>query len=294
MQITGYATSDPDVFIKAVKELFTNLTKQAYASANRYSSGATLDSSFHKIFCLFQCWRDLPSVEDCTSCLTYAISSLLEVIVTKDGTHVGGQAVLGSCIARFDTYPFFYPSPPPPPFQLPAPIQQPPLSPPTPKKSSHKIAIAFGVFGGLLVMLLLFFFAIRKQLKSPVFGKSLVRVKENQAIDAGWLSGHDDQIIFNLEVLEAATRNFHEDNKLGEGGFGPVYKGTMPDGKQIAVKKLSVQSRQGKQEFLNEVKLVAKIQHRNLVKLLGCCTEGAERLLVYEFLPNKSLDKILF
>eukprot|EP00253_Pinus_taeda_P020948 PITA_20948 len=114
------------------------------------------------------------------------------------------------------------------------------------------------------------------------------QVEEDTAIN------EDRQIAFTMEELIAAKVNFHDNNKLGEGGFGAVYKGTAEDGKEIAVKKLSLKSRQGKEEFLNEVKLVGKIQHRNLVNLLGCCAEGSERLLVYEYLPNNSLDKILF
>eukprot|EP00253_Pinus_taeda_P008578 PITA_08578 len=116
-------------------------------------------------------------------------------------------------------------------------------------------------------------------------------------IDDEQLESHvlnNRQILFKKKTLVTATANFHDDNKLGEGGFGSVYKGTTPDGRQIAVKKLSLKSRQGKKEFLNEVKLVAQIQHRNLVNLLGCCAEGSEKFLVYEYLPNKSLDRFLF
>jgi len=104
----------------------------------------------------------------------------------------------------------------------------------------------------------------------------------------------DGQISFTLEALLAATKKFHDDNKLGEGGFGPVYKGITADGLQIAVKKLSIISKQGKREFLNEVELLAKVRHRNLVNVLGCCAEGSQILLVYKYLPNGSLDKILF
>ncbi|EFJ04201.1 hypothetical protein SELMODRAFT_432635, partial [Selaginella moellendorffii] len=85
-----------------------------------------------------------------------------------------------------------------------------------------------------------------------------------------------------------------DDNKLGQGGFGVVYKGTLPDGRRIAIKRLTTQSQKGKQEFLNEVKLVSSVQHRNLVKLYGCCTEESERLLVYELLENNSLSRVLF
>ncbi|KAG4142369.1 hypothetical protein ERO13_D06G125350v2 [Gossypium hirsutum] len=94
-----------------------------------------------------------------------------------------------------------------------------------------------------------------------------------------------------LNILQAATNNFCDENKLGQGGFGP---GTLADGKEIAVKRLSRNSGQGLLEFKNEVMLIAKLQHRNLVRLLGCCLEKNEKLLVYEFMPNKSLDVFLF
>lgn len=103
-----------------------------------------------------------------------------------------------------------------------------------------------------------------------------------------------EQKQFQFQVLVAATKNFHHSNKLGEGGFGPVYKGKLDDGREIAVKKLSQSSRQGKKEFMNEAKLLARVQHRNVVNLLGYCAHGPEKLLVYEFVTNESLDKILF
>ncbi|GLJ55012.1 hypothetical protein SUGI_1180940 [Cryptomeria japonica] len=126
--------------------------------------------------------------------------------------------------------------------------------------------------------------------------------KHNRGIAATVSTSNSERLLDRVTVLpvcnrnkiQIATGNFHEDNRLGEGGFDSVYKGTMPNGIQLAVKRLSVQSLQGKKQFLNQVKLVAKIQHRNLVNLLGCCAEGSEHLLVYEFLPKKSLDKILF
>lgn len=101
-----------------------------------------------------------------------------------------------------------------------------------------------------------------------------------------------EQKIFSYETLVSATKNF--DSKLGEGGFGPVYKGKLSDGREIAVKKLSQTSNQGKKEFMNEAKLLARVQHRNVVDLLGYCVHGTEKLLVYEYLPHESLDKFLF
>ncbi|KAH1247638.1 G-type lectin S-receptor-like serine/threonine-protein kinase [Glycine max] len=96
---------------------------------------------------------------------------------------------------------------------------------------------------------------------------------------------------FDLATIINATNNFSIDNKLGEGGFGP---GTMLDGHEIAVKRLSKSSGQGLKEFKNEVILCAKLQHRNLVKVLGCCVEGEEKMLLYEYMPNRSLDSFIF
>ncbi|KAK4588012.1 hypothetical protein RGQ29_019130 [Quercus rubra] len=99
---------------------------------------------------------------------------------------------------------------------------------------------------------------------------------------------------FSLEELAIATNNFHVANMLGRGGFGTVYKGKLHDGQEIAVKKLSRSSGQGLEEFMNEVFVISKLQHRNLVRLLGCCIEGEENMLVYEYMSNKSLDAIVF
>lgn len=104
-----------------------------------------------------------------------------------------------------------------------------------------------------------------------------------------------EQRAFRYETLAAATRSFSEKNRLGQGGFGPVYRGRLEDGRDVAVKRLGAGSRQGAREFRNEATLLSRVQHRNVVNLIGYCARGAEdKLLVYEYVPNESLDKILF
>ncbi|KAL6197534.1 hypothetical protein ACLB2K_033142 [Fragaria x ananassa] len=111
-----------------------------------------------------------------------------------------------------------------------------------------------------------------------------------------YIKGHDrsEQFMYNFDSILIATNNFSSTNKLGEGGFGPVYKGKLPEGKEIAVKRLSRSSGQGVEEFKNEMLLISKLQHKNLIKIMGCCVTEDEKLLVYEFMENKSLDTLLF
>ncbi|KAH0727752.1 hypothetical protein KY284_003617 [Solanum tuberosum] len=101
-------------------------------------------------------------------------------------------------------------------------------------------------------------------------------------------------IAYDSSDLAAATNNFSLANKIGHGGFGNVFKGVLENGVEIAVKKQNVTSRQGFTEFGNEFKLIAKLQHRNLTKLLGYCINRAEKFLVYEFMADNSLDKVIF
>ncbi|XP_030932608.1 G-type lectin S-receptor-like serine/threonine-protein kinase At4g27290 isoform X2 [Quercus lobata] len=122
------------------------------------------------------------------------------------------------------------------------------------------------------------------------------KMENNVMIDQNTEGQSEDLEVpfFNLTTIAIATDNFSNNNKLGEGGFGIVYKGTLTDGQEIAVKRLSRSSTQGLNEFKNEVMLIAKLQHRNLVRLLGYCIEGVEKMLIYEYMPNGSLDSFIF
>ncbi|KAI5657045.1 hypothetical protein M9H77_25838 [Catharanthus roseus] len=98
---------------------------------------------------------------------------------------------------------------------------------------------------------------------------------------------------FSYNELKSATDNFHQRYKIGRGGFGTVYKGTLKNGKAVAIKTLAAQSKQGVREFLTEIEIISNVRHPNLVQLIGCCVHGPNRMLVYEFLENSSLDRAL-
>ncbi|GLT37755.1 hypothetical protein SLA2020_120560 [Shorea laevis] len=151
------------------------------------------------------------------------------------------------------------------------------------------LTIATPLFVPLVVLIVCYYFGKSKK-------GSEERIEEKKETDINNEAQEEDMElpVFELAAISNATDNFSVSNKLGEGGFGPVYKGKLEDGREIAVKRLSLSSVQGINEFKNEVKLIAKLQHRNLVRLLGCCIEGEEKMLVYEYMPNKSLDSFIF
>ncbi|XP_034890340.1 probable LRR receptor-like serine/threonine-protein kinase RFK1 isoform X1 [Populus alba] len=147
---------------------------------------------------------------------------------------------------------------------------------------TRTVPIILGVVGFCLVFSALAIF----------WWKCYFRVKKKRQKG---LEGIEIQTVsFTLKQIKAATGNFDPANKIGEGGFGPVYKGMLPDGTVIAVKQLSSKSSQGNREFLNEIGVISCMQHPHLVKLHGCCIEGDQLLLVYEYMENNSLSRALF
>ncbi|XP_052181710.1 cysteine-rich receptor-like protein kinase 19 isoform X7 [Diospyros lotus] len=151
------------------------------------------------------------------------------------------------------------------------------------KKQRHK-KLFLVVFLPLVVGLTLLIGASTVYLQ-----RRMLRMKVMRILTRGRKSSSPNRHAFSFADIKTATNKFSSKNKLGEGGFGPVYKGKLPDGLEIAVKRLSETSHQGAEEFKNEVTLTAKLQHVNLVRLLGFCTEGKEKLLIYEYMPNKTL-----
>ncbi|XP_013464538.2 probable leucine-rich repeat receptor-like serine/threonine-protein kinase At3g14840 isoform X1 [Medicago truncatula] len=159
----------------------------------------------------------------------------------------------------------------------------PDFTPPVEKGSSMPVwKIAVIVAGGLVILLI---FGI-------YWGRRCRRHIGPLERD---LKGLDFQPgLFTLRQIKAATNNFDIAYKIGEGGFGPVYKGVLSDGTIVAVKQLSSKSKQGNREFINEIGLISALQHPCLVKLYGCCMEGDQLLLIYEYMENNSLDCALF
>ncbi|XP_072987616.1 cysteine-rich receptor-like protein kinase 10 [Typha latifolia] len=265
--------------------------------------GGVGNSSEGHIYGMMDCIRDL-STSDCEKCLEDAVRQML----SDNNETTGGQALRLSCSIRYETYRFFntslvpmallngtdsnVPAPSPiPPF--------PPLSPP-PVASTSAHGIIRATKGKADKKRKTVTISVPVVATLVLLAATCICLQRRKALRDMHPNPDDEQIasmeslLFSLATLKSATDDFSDANKLGEGGFGPVYKGILQNGQEIAVKRLSRRSKQGLEELKNEVFLVAKLQNRNLVRLMGCCLEQQEKLLVYEYVPNKSLDKILF
>ncbi|XP_040378033.1 putative receptor-like protein kinase At4g00960 isoform X2 [Oryza brachyantha] len=265
----------------------------AFNTTSRYAVGvvssdegflATTKEVVHGINGMVQCTPEQASAA-CRGCLQGLMYGLAAA-ASSNGS-IGGQINAVWCRLRYEVGQFYDGSPM---LRLAAP-------PPTPSPSStdkgngtkgrgNAATTTIAIVLGVVVILL------------SVFTIFLWRNNTKASREQASANEEDDQVgtslLFDLATLRCATSDFAEQNKLGHGGFGAVYKGLLPDGREIAVKRLDKASRQGLKELKNELLLVVKLRHNNLAKLLGVCVNGQEKLLVYEYLPNRSLDIFLF
>ncbi|XP_018462442.2 cysteine-rich receptor-like protein kinase 27 isoform X1 [Raphanus sativus] len=274
---SNVSVTDKEGFSKELGELLDSLGSKivdAYETKEvKFAAGVK-----GTIYALAQCTPDL-SKSDCRICLSQIFAG---VPTCCDGKS-GGWWMNPSCYFRFEDHPFFDLSV--------VSEDKPPLSPPNndTKRSDQGNGSKTLVFAVIpivtvvLVLISLFIYLMRRRNKK----KTLMEETENE-IDSTY------SLHFHFETIRVATNEFSLTNKIGEGGFGDVYKGRLQDGKEIAVKRLSIHSGQGNAEFKTEVLLMTKLQHKNLVKLFGFSIKESERLLIYEFILNTSLDRFLF
>ncbi|EEF31686.1 kinase, putative [Ricinus communis] len=289
--------SNVNLFIQAQQTLFDRLRSETASgdSTRKFATGNE-SAGFEKVFALMQCSPDL-SFQGCDQCLSEAISN----IGSCCAGFTSASVIKPSCDVRYDIKLFYDPTastPPqaPPPRQA-SPVPEPPPPPPPPEPQTEgrhilesnkaRTILIFTVPTVSVVIIFVICFCIFLKKQKPQ-GKAESISKTVDEIES------PESFQWDFETVRVATNNFSEGNKLGQGGFGAVYKGTLSNGQEVAVKRLSKKSGQGDLEFKNEVLLVAKLQHRNLVRLLGFCLERNERLLIYEFVPNTSLDHFLF
>ncbi|CAF2149312.1 BnaA01g12920D [Brassica napus] len=279
--------------------LMSNLSQavtNAVSSPRKFDARKAKFTASQTVYLLVQCTPDLTD-QDCLTCLRISFNQL-------PLDKIGGRFILPSCNSRFETYPFYNQTavkalpPPPSSVFLGIDISQitikllKVLSFPGKGGNSNVSVVAIVVPVIVVVLLLIagYCFLTKRKKKAYDTAPSIDDfhcAKEDEISSA-------DSLQLDYRTILAATNDFSESNNIGRGGFGEVYKGTLPNGTEVAVKRLSKTSGQGDAEFKNEVAVVAKLQHRNLARLLGFCIEGKERILVYEYVPNKSLDYFLF
>ncbi|XP_019261042.1 PREDICTED: cysteine-rich receptor-like protein kinase 10 [Nicotiana attenuata] len=283
--------SKPEEFNLELRKLLENLRDHAANGGpfRKYASGNATCPNFQTIYALVQCTPDL-SPQNCFDCLTDAYGDMPNC--PCNGKR-GGRIIGTRCNFRYESARFFkevaLEAPPPAGNDdKTVPIGKDDGTAPTGKDNKTArtviiIVVPTVTFVILIVCIYVIFLKMRK--RKLVDGIQSIRGDDISTAES---------LQYDFSTIRAATDNFSNANKLGQGGFGPVYKGKLPNGEEVAVKRLSADSGQGDLEFKNEVLLVSRLQHRNLVRLLGFWLDGTERLLVYEFVPNASLDQFLF
>ncbi|XP_024963695.1 cysteine-rich receptor-like protein kinase 2 [Cynara cardunculus var. scolymus] len=260
----------PTRFQTAVDGLLSNLTIATPRIKDLFAaSSSNISGSNRSVYAIAQCVPTLAH-NGCKDCLRVAYSNIRNCLPSI----VDARALDTGCFMRYSNTPFFTNN------------ETTIITPFLREGSSKKGAIIGGVVGGVgllstIVLVAILMWYCRSKRKTTPRGNSHGPNDQLQ-----------DPVKYSYSDLRKATKNFCDDHKLGEGGFGGVYKGTINNGNVVAVKKLLVSS--AKADFEREVRVISNVHHRNLIRLLGCCSEGPELLLVLEYMENGSLVKFLY
>ncbi|KAM3206442.1 hypothetical protein ACQJBY_061882 [Aegilops geniculata] len=281
-------TVDVPVITGLIRELLVKTIEKVVVTVKpRWYATGIMDSrtAFPLVYSSAQCTPDL-SAGDCLACL----HRLLATVNSTMSLRIGGQIYFKRCYFRYESS-SFYKGIPMLNVSAPSPVLT--LSPTQHKRPMSMLwAIPIVVLPLAAAAFLSFICYSRRLTRQRKGSRHALNFEGHDQLV--WGAKNSEFSFFDFEQLLKATNNFSEEYKLGRGGFGTVYKGKLPGGLEIAVKRLASNSGQGFIEFNNEVQLIARLQHRNLVRLLGCCAQQEEKILVYEYLTNKSLDFYIF
>ncbi|KAI3794365.1 hypothetical protein L1987_36995 [Smallanthus sonchifolius] len=260
----------PTEFRKAAEKLLSDLQIAAPRASKYYAvSTRKVDDSNATVYAIAQCNLNV-SQSVCSECLQLRSGSLYDCLPT-----VSGRAMDNGCFMRYDRTPFFGQN------------QATDISHLLWEDSSKKGPIIGGVIGGVsFFLLLLAIFLWCRRSKKAGRGQQDKSTGSTQLLQGPATYSYND--------LKVATNSFSDENKLGGGMFGEVYKGTLKNGDVVAIKKTFLASNRGKTKFNDELKILSNVHHRHLVRLLGYSRKGPHLFLVHEYMENHSLDQFLY
>ncbi|KAJ9554559.1 hypothetical protein OSB04_018604 [Centaurea solstitialis] len=267
--VCGNATKHGERYRESVRRAVAEAVTEAPRSRDLFARKEMVVAGSNKtVYVLANCWLTL-SPGSCRACLENASASISKCLPWSEG-----RALNTGCYMRYSDTNFLNPLP-------------------TTSSPNHRgkiIAIVVSVVSSVTVL------AVALMIVIYIWKRRYILNKRKGYYDAKKLGKmlNDSSLNFKYSTLEKATGKWDDCNKLGQGGFGTVYKGVLSDGREIAVKRLFFNNKFRAADFYNEVNMISSVEHKNLVRLLGCSCAGPESILVYEYLPNMSLDRFIF
>ncbi|XP_021802761.1 cysteine-rich receptor-like protein kinase 2 isoform X1 [Prunus avium] len=265
--VCGNTTRKSTAFEESARQVVQRAVESAPSNGGYARGGVSVSGTGNEsAYVLADCWRTLDE-NSCRKCLENASVSMLGCLPWSEG-----RALYTGCFMRYSDRDF--------------------LNKEVGNGSSRGtiIVIIVSVISSLVILV------VGGAIGFYIWKHIYIQKKRRGSNDAEkWAKTlNDSSLNFKYSTIEKATGSFDIANKLGQGGFGTVYKGVLADGREIAVKRLFFNNRHRAADFYNEINIISSVEHKNLVRLLGCSCAGPESLLVYEYLPNRSLDCFIF